>query len=201
MILAYDTETTGLPDFKNPSDAPHQPHIVQLAAMLINPITERPVVSVNLIVRPDGWTIPDEVAAIHGITQDIAMAVGVSETLVTQVYMELINQAELRVAHNVSFDDRIMRIAMLRFGMDRAACEVVEARPKFCTMGAASKIMNMPPTEKMQMAGFTKPKPPKLAEAMQYFFAEKLEGAHNALHDVAATARLYFKLQNLPVAS
>jgi DNA polymerase-3 subunit epsilon len=87
MILAYDTETTGLPDFKNPSDAPQQPHIVQFGAMLINPITEQPMASVNLIVRPEGWTIPDEVAAIHGITQDVAMAVGVSETLVTQIYI------------------------------------------------------------------------------------------------------------------
>lgn len=201
MILAYDTETTGLPDFKNPSDAPHQPHIVQFAAMLINPITEQPMTSVNLIVRPDGWTIPDEVAAIHGITQDVAMAVGVSETLVTQIYMELISQTELRIAHNVSFDDRIMRIAMLRFGKDRTACEAFEARPKFCTMGAASKIMKMPPTEKMQMAGFNKPKPPRLAEAIDYFFGETLEGAHDAFVDVRACARLYFKLKNLPVAA
>jgi len=32
-ILFYDTETTGLPDFKAPSDAPHQPRIIQLAVI------------------------------------------------------------------------------------------------------------------------------------------------------------------------
>ncbi|MEA3044540.1 MAG: polymerase subunit epsilon [Sphingomonadales bacterium] len=31
MILGYDTETTGLPAWHDPSDAPHQPHVIQLA--------------------------------------------------------------------------------------------------------------------------------------------------------------------------
>jgi DNA polymerase III subunit epsilon len=34
MLLFFDTETTGLPDFRAPSDAPQQPHLVQLACIL-----------------------------------------------------------------------------------------------------------------------------------------------------------------------
>ena len=114
-FVGFDTESK--PTFRV-GEVSDGPHIVQFAAMLINPVTEQPAASVNLIVRPDGWNIPDEVAAIHGITQDIAMAVGISEVLVTQIYMDLINRAEVRIAHNVSFDDRIMRIAMTRAGIE-----------------------------------------------------------------------------------
>ncbi len=34
--LAYDTETTGLPDWNKPSDDPGQPRITQLAAELFD---------------------------------------------------------------------------------------------------------------------------------------------------------------------
>ncbi|NOS39064.1 3'-5' exonuclease, partial [Staphylococcus aureus] len=32
-IFTYDTETTGLPKWKVPSDSPEQPHLVQLAGV------------------------------------------------------------------------------------------------------------------------------------------------------------------------
>ena len=31
LVCAYDTETTGLPDWKNPSDSHHQPHLSAIA--------------------------------------------------------------------------------------------------------------------------------------------------------------------------
>jgi DNA polymerase III epsilon subunit-like protein len=200
-ILFFDYETTGLPDFRQPSDGAQQPHICQLAAMLFDAETERPMSSLNVIVKPKGWTIPGEVAAIHGISQEIAETFGVDEERAIHLFIDLSLRAQLRVAHNITFDDRITRIAMLRFGMTREACEQLESRPKFCTMSASSKVMKMPPTERMVAAGFTKPKPPKLAEAIKFFFNEDLGNAHNALFDVAACARLYFKLISLPEAA
>lgn len=200
MILVWDTETTGLPDFKSPSDAPHQPHIVQFAAILVDPVTRIERASIDLIVKPDGWTIPEEVAAIHGITNEIAMACGVDERLVAGLFLDLREQATVEVAHNISFDRRIMRIACLRhLGMTREEIEASEAGTTFCTMKEATAIVNLPPTDKMLAAGFTKPKPPKLSECIKYFFDEELDGAHNALVDVRACARLYFHLQDLQV--
>jgi DNA polymerase-3 subunit epsilon len=197
LILAFDCETTGLPIFKEPSDHPSQPHIVQFAALLIDPETQEEVRSVNLIVKPDGWIIPDEVAAIHGITTERALAVGTPEAEITRLYLEMAGTAVLRVAHNINFDARIMRIAMFRLGMTREEIEAIEAPPKFCTMGAASKIVQLPPTARMAAAGFTKPKPPRLAECIQHFFGEALDGAHDALVDVRACARVYFHLKGL----
>lgn len=202
MILIYDTETTGLPDFRAPSDAEHQPHIVQFAAILIDPVTRIERASIDLIVKPDGWAIPDEVAAIHGITNEIATACGVDERMVTDLFLDLRAQAAVEVAHNSSFDRRIMRIAMLRhLAMTREEIEASEAGKNFCTMKAAQPIVNLPPTDRMLAAGFKGPKQPKLSECVKHFFDEELEGAHNALVDVRACARLYFHLMDLQVAA
>ena len=75
MILFYDTKTTDLPLWREPSEHPDRPHIAQLAALLCLDGVE--IASLNAIVRPDGWTIPDEVAAIHGITTERAREEGV----------------------------------------------------------------------------------------------------------------------------
>ena len=60
--LFFDTETTGLPLFKEPSEHPDQPHLVQLAASLVDLDTRAVLSSIDVIVKPDGWTIPDEPA-------------------------------------------------------------------------------------------------------------------------------------------
>jgi DNA polymerase-3 subunit epsilon len=108
--------------------------------------------------------------------------------------------ADLRVAHNVAFDDRIMRIAMLRTGLGREAIEAMEGRPRHCTCVAATKVLNLPPTEKMVKAGFNRAKQANLTECAQHFFGEKLDGAHDAMIDARACARVYWHLQGLASA-
>jgi DNA polymerase-3 subunit epsilon len=73
-ILFYDTETTGLPLWNLPSEHPEQPRVLQLAALLCDEATGEDLQQMNMIILPDGWTVPDEVAAIHGITTERAMA-------------------------------------------------------------------------------------------------------------------------------
>lgn len=201
MILAFDTETTGLPDWNQPSDSEHQPHLVQFAAVLLDDeLVER--ASVNLIVKPEGWVISEEMTAIHGISHEQALRFGVSEKLVARIYADLqygTGAEVLAVGHNVTFDLRIMRIAMLRAGFTK---EGLDARkpPIFCTMRKSSPLVNMPPTAKMVKAGFTKPKPPKLGECYQHFFGEELIGAHDALIDVRGCVRVFRHLKALEAA-
>ena len=68
--LFFDTETTGIPNWKIPSESEEQPHIVQIAAILCDSDTKEIKEEIELIVRPDGWVIPDEVAEINGITTE-----------------------------------------------------------------------------------------------------------------------------------
>ena len=89
LAIFYDTETTGLPLFKEPDNHPSQPHLVQVAAHLVDMDTRDVVQSIDLIVKPDNWIIPDEVAAIHGITTEHANEVGVPEDFVLRVFGNL----------------------------------------------------------------------------------------------------------------
>ncbi len=194
LICIFDTETTGLPAFKLPSDDPVQPHIVDICAMLYTPQGEL-VDSFEAMVRPDGWEIPNEVSVIHGITTEMALEQGIPEAQAIEGFMNIWRQTGLRVAHNVSFDDRILRIALMRF-LGTEVADQFKAEPNYCTCNAAKPIVQCPPTEKMIAAGFSKSyKPPTVAEALKFFTGEELIGGHRARPDTEACARVYFALQ------
>lgn len=126
--LFYDTETTGLPLFSEPSEDPRQPHIVQLAACLVDLDTRLTIASMNVTVRPLGWVIPDEVAAIHGITTERASDIGIPEATAVGMFMELWRMRP-RIAHNEQFDARIIRIALLRHVQEATVPDVWKAGP------------------------------------------------------------------------
>lgn len=191
MILFFDTETTGLPDRYTPLNSDRQPHCVQLAALLTEDDgTER--ASLNLIVHPDGWTIPEAAARVHGITTEMAQRCGVREAIAAAAFYDLTKKADLLVAHNIKFDVQIIDIMFAR--VPRGWRLLGE---KFCTMDAASPLVNLPPTERMIAAGIDKPKAPKLEECIRHFFNEELKGAHDAMVDVRACARLFFHLRGV----
>lgn len=185
MIIFYDTETTGLPDFKAPSESEHQPHIVQLAALLVDPATGKTINSIDVIIKPDGWIIPDDVTEIHGISTELAMDVGVSEKLALEMFMDMWGGRK-RVGHNESFDARIIRIGLMRYGSDLA--EVFKAGEAECTMRLSTKACGLG-------------KAPKLSEAYRHFVNEELENAHSAMADALACRDIYFSIKNQAEAS
>ncbi len=193
LKLFFDTETTGLPDFKAPSESAHQPHIVQLAALLVDMDTRETIQSMDVIIRPDGWTIPDDVAAVHGITTDHAAEVGIPERLAVEMFMELW-VGRPRIAHNEQFDARILRIALMRHQSEDAA-DIWKSGPAECTARMATPICQIPPTAKMVTAGFNKFKTPNLGEAYRHFTGKELVNAHSAMADVMACRDVYFAIK------
>ncbi len=197
MILFYDTETTGLPLFNEPSDDPAQPRICQLAAMLTNDSGD-PFSMMSVLIEPNGWRVPDDVAAIHGITTEKCEAGGVPIKLALQAFEYMALGARVDVGHNVSFDNRMLRIEWKKAGRGVFADRWREERTRFCTMRKATPVINLPPTEKMMASGRKGPKSPSLPECMRYFFDEDFtDQAHDALADVIACKRVYFQLQAL----
>lgn len=199
--LFYDTETTGLPLFNEPSEDPRQPHIVQLAALLVDLDTWKVLSSLDLVIRPSGWEIPADVVAIHGITTEYAMDVGVPELTALQMFLELWRPDRVRVAHNEQFDARIIRIAQHRWGDCHQPHSIdlwKEGRAE-CTQRLATPILKLPPTEKMIAARIRSPyKSANLREAFEHFTGANMIDAHSAMADAQACLAVYRAIKAPP---
>lgn len=181
MKLFFDCETTGKANFKAPASAPGQPRIVQLAALLTNDEGDE-LQSLNLIIRPHGFKIPSEASAIHGITDEIASMMGVDISDALLIMRRWWSLAHCVVAHNKSFD-----LLMLDIEAHHLGREWPMAHGEFCTMQAMTSVCQLP-------GNYGDFKWPKLQEAYKHAFGVEFDGAHDALADVRACAKVYFWL-------
>ena len=194
IAIVFDSETNGMFDFKKASDAEGQPRMIQLAALLVNDAKQM-MSCFSLLIKPDGWVVPPEATAIHGITTEDCDKFGVPVLEALAMFQRLFERADLTVAHNHSFDQKVIRgeakrtqsgppfIAVLREWRD-------QIKPQFCTMQMATAACKLPKAS--GKAGF---KWPKLEEAYEILCGKKMTGAHDAWTDARACAAVYFKLR------
>lgn len=180
MRMIFDTETTGMVLEKEDDLHAGQPRLCEIAAALYDN-QDRLRQCTAMIVKPGGWIIPANVAAIHGISQDMAMEHGHSHSTVLRVFDRMMKSATEIVAHNLKFDLRVMRIAYAHEGW------VFEPPPtQHCTMMAAWPVV---PTRNRANG---EKKFPSLTEAYEFLTERKMGNAHQALVDVTA-CRAVFK--------
>lgn len=188
MYLFFDTETTGLPkNWKAPvTDLNNWPRLVQLAYLYYdnqgNKISEG-----DYIIKPNGFTIPNKSSNIHGITTQRALSEGVDLQNVLTHFHELINEAKTLVAHNMSFDEKIVGSEFLRNGFQN----VITIKPKICTMQSTTNFC--------KIEGYYGYKWPKLSELHYKLFGYEFEEAHNAMVDINATAKCFWELKKIGV--
>ena len=176
-FLFFDTETTGKCDFRAPPDAPHQPRLVQLAALLTDG-QGKEIASLNVIARPEGFTIPAEASAVHGITTEFALENGAPLGHVVAMFCALAEISSAYVCHNAEFDLLVMTGEMLRLTRD------FPSRPACCTMKSMTEVCRLP--------GPYGYKWPKLQEAYRHCCGREFDGAHDALADVRACREIFF---------
>lgn len=194
MILFFDTETTGMVDWHMPPGHETQPHLVQLAALLMEEDgTERAVVSV--IVKP-GVSIPAGASAVHGITDEIAERCGIAPIGAIGMFYGLLGKSDLLVAHNIGFDLVVMQAVAIRAERHSLA-DSLDVIKTSCTMKSATPICKIPHANPRRPDDY---KWPKLEECIRQFFDEELVGAHDALIDVRACARVFFHLRDQETA-
>lgn len=190
MILFFDTETTGLPlrgQYDNPRH-PQTPRLVELGALLFTDEGSC-IEKLEHIVKPNGFEIPKAASDVHGITTERALTEGIPLKLVMPEFEDLQLHADRLVAHNIQYDWLILRRAYM--DVDSFIFSSIE---RFCTKEAYTPICRIPGFRRGEF------KWPTLMEAHKFVFNEEFSGAHGALADVYACARLYFKLKdiNLP---
>lgn len=186
MYLFFDTETTGLPKKYNApiSDLENWPRIVQLAWQIYDKDGNL-VDSQDKIIKPEGFLIPAESTAVHRISHEQAEKEGLDLKEVLEEFSRAVDKSESLIAHNFSFDEKIVLAEFLRkyvynnFGVKTKICTMLST-VDFC---AISKYNN---------ASY---KWPKLSELYQALFSEDFEDAHNAMVDVEATAKCFFELK------
>ena len=188
MYLIFDTETTGAPrDYKAPlSDYNNWPRMVQVAWICYDDAGVE-LSRHNRVIFPEGYTIPANVAAIHGITTEIARRDGLDLEVVLHEFNACLEQAKVLVAHNITFDEKIIGVEFLRKGIANRVFDVAQV----CTMKAATNYCKLP-----GKYGF---KWPNLRELHQHLFGVGFDNAHDASADVAATANCFFELKRLGV--
>lgn len=184
MILILDTETTGLPPlnqkgkgFKSPKNYEdwNDCRLVQLAWIICNDIGGI-VKSVDYIIKPKYFIIPDEATTIHGISQALAKEKGTKVDVVLEELLADVKRCDVIVAHNINFDYHVILAEVLRLGW---SIEDLEKKDLYCTMLAGCN----PATEKW----------PKIEELYEKYFGKKPEmEQHRAMNDVYLCRDLYF---------
>jgi DNA polymerase III epsilon subunit-like protein len=178
MYLFLDTETTGV----KPSD-----RIVSICCAFYDFRGEE-VSSMYALVKPDGFTIPPDATAIHGITTERALRDGFSlASTLDSLSAEISRRSpKILVGHNVEFD---LAIVLREYARVRRP-EPFTAMRSFCTMKETTEICRLP-------GKFGDYKWPKLGELHRHLFGKPLSGAHDAKADVEACARCFFELLRL----
>jgi DNA polymerase III subunit epsilon len=199
IVMLYDTESSGLPKWSEPSESPSQPHVCQFTSVLFDDTTGDELEYVDLIIRQE-WPVDPEAFAVHKITPAHSLEVGYPEHNAVQYFEAMADAAERVAGFSLDFDIRIMRIAMLRTGRAKGYCHLIAERlkaKKFDVMRACTALCKIPPTNKMMATGRKTWKQPTLKEAIWALFGETMQDAHDARADVLETKRIYMHLKGL----
>jgi DNA polymerase III epsilon subunit-like protein len=147
----------------------------------------------NFYIKPDGWTVTEEAASYHGIKTEKAKQLGMPLKSVLKCFADDIALAGVWVGHGVDgIDLPVMKSELKECGFDQTVEKIDKGMHILCTMKSYTDIVQLPHKD-----GRPGCKWPKLAELYEYLFAEKLENAHDASADTKATAKCYWRIQEI----
>lgn len=181
MFCFIDTETSGLfprgAKYKNLNDFENA-RIVSICWIISQ--GDSIIEQSYYIIKPDGFTISDESIAIHGITNEYARDHGQDLKEILRRFGESIKNVEAVIAHNINFDETIIKSEMHRYDL-KDVLNVFKSKHKICTMIKGRLFMKVR-------------KYPKLEELYKFLYNEDIVNAHNALSDTLHCYKCFIRL-------
>ena len=142
------------------------------------------------LVKAVDFVIDDksEATRINGITSARSASEGVLFDEIVQKLRLDVEGVRKLIAHNILSDITILKSELCRYGhMDLVG--VLESLSQYCTMLNSTNILKLPcASDKFY-------KSPKLSELYNYYFPGECFSAHDALEDVRACGRCYYKMK------
>ena len=188
--IIVDTETAGLPTYWSAHEDAINiwPRIVEIAWFLLDE-NDIKISSKEFIIKPEGFLIPKESTAIHGITNEKALMQGTSIKLVMEVLEEDLRNSNLIIAHNIDFDYPVINCEFKRLNIGTK----LNYLERFCTMKSSTSFCNI--------EGPYGQKWPSLQELYFKLFGRMFEDAHRANSDLNACYQCFLELKKIGIFS
>ena len=122
---------------------------------------------------------------MHGISTERANNEGEDLVKVLNEFNELVERSNFIVAHNISFDEKILGAELLRKGIQSN----FNRKKKLCTMQSSIDYCRLP--------GPYGYKWPKLSELHIKLFGEDFDDAHDASVDINATEKCFWEMRKI----
>lgn len=200
-VLFFDLETSGKPKNENKKLPPESAYpsyksnedydssrIVQIGFIKFDDfdydyeVTEENITSI--IVRPDGFVIPDDIIKIHGITNEQANEEGIEIKKAMKKMKKVIEDVDYIIGYNVYFDVNILMNELYRSGHKSTVNKINNLRENknILCVGELSR----------QYKNYKIGTMPKQVSIYKELFNEELINAHNAINDILATIKIFY---------
>ena len=193
--LFIDTETTGLPiNDKLPyTKLDNWPYLVQVA-LIIEDDNYGVLARRNIILKPDGYIIPESSTKVHGISNEKAIKDGEDRNKVLSFLDIVLYNSDIIIGHNVSFDLNVIKSEIIRIkGMENTLFSK-KHHSVIDTMKIGMDICKLPNLSFYSRR--SQPyKYPKLDELYYKLFNKRFDNQHDAMADVQATYDCYYELK------
>jgi DNA polymerase III epsilon subunit-like protein len=188
-VLIFDTETSGLPEGKNPSiyETQKWPHIIQLSYIIYDSETNEIVtLEDDYISIGDNVVINQESEKVHNISRELLSVKGIPIEHALEKFNRFSEMSDVLVGHNVSFDKRMVMVEGIRNKIR------MNIHDTYCTMKNSvelCKIQRFWPNGDMYF------KYPTLSELHDELFKKIPKNTHNALIDILICMRCFVKIE------
>jgi DNA polymerase III epsilon subunit-like protein len=147
-LLIFDTETTGLPRFVRgrrgfppPTSSSHYAgsRVVSVAWLVVRASDHVVLREGGGLIRPEGFAIPPEAQAVHGISTEHATAQGEPFGAVAERFVAELQRCDALCGHNVGFDVHVLAAELALRGMP--SWQRLAALPQVCTLALARQSL------------------------------------------------------------